>query len=314
MTASLLAVMERLPVYLLERLLGAAAGDSALSLVAFTNQVRIGARHSRVPDAGITAHVQWLFEVKTEIDAVDEKQLRGHLKLFTDNDEIQSRLFVLTPDEIEPKVIAALKDDRVVWFSFAQLNKAIDSLLDEQRDLAGERITFLLRELQTLFYQDGLLDRDNVVVVAARWAYPEYLANSVYICQPGRSFKSGVSHMAFYAESEIKPEVARILDRRDQVVFSRTNAEALSASSEEFDKEVGRQIIRSLNSEIRAEDQPHQIFLLTAAKSSDTIRLGHPIVNDATDKAGKPCAWTFEQRYTRTASLRQEPTTTSGLK
>ena len=314
-TASLLAVLERLPVYLLEGLLGAAAGDTALSLATFTNQVgHPGSKSGTIPDAGITAHAQWLFEVKTEVNALRKNQLEGHMEWFKDIGEIQPKLFVVTPDFDEPDIISQLNDPRVTWFSFASLNTSIDNLLDEQRDLVGERIAFLLRELQTLFYQDGLLDRDDVVAVAARWAYPEYLANSVYICQPGRAFKSGVSHMAFYANGEIKPEIAKILHKRDQVEFSREHAESLSQSTNEIDREIGLQIERSLNEEIRGEDLPRQVFVLSSASSPETIKLGHAIANDTVDKGGQMCAWTFGQRYTRLSSLKKEPATTSQLK
>ncbi|WP_304454773.1 hypothetical protein [Nocardiopsis sp. YSL2] len=46
---------------------------------------------------------------------------------------------------------------------------------------------------------------DEVVVVAASQAYPEYLDTAAYICQPGRVFQEGLAHMGFYAQQANRP-------------------------------------------------------------------------------------------------------------
>jgi hypothetical protein len=48
---------------------------------------------------------------------------------------------------------------------------------------------FLLRELQALLVDEGLVDTDDVVIAAARIAYYEYLPHTAYICQACRAFR-----------------------------------------------------------------------------------------------------------------------------
>ena len=98
-TASMLAVFERIDLALVERLLGAASGESELQMVEFRNQ---DAGDESVPDASISADFRYLFEVKTErTSAVDETQLRNHLTSLAGHG--CERLFVLTPDVDEPR-------------------------------------------------------------------------------------------------------------------------------------------------------------------------------------------------------------------
>jgi len=58
-TSSMIAVFERIGLGLVERLLGAAAGESALELVTFRNQV--GRTPGSVPDAEMSANFRFLF-------------------------------------------------------------------------------------------------------------------------------------------------------------------------------------------------------------------------------------------------------------
>jgi hypothetical protein len=71
-TSSIMAVFQRLELSLLERLLGAVAGESALQLVAFVNQPA-GAGTS-VPDARMSARFDYWFEMKTSLNALAGKQ------------------------------------------------------------------------------------------------------------------------------------------------------------------------------------------------------------------------------------------------
>lgn len=317
-----MAVFERIPVDFIERILGAAAGESSLALVAFANQsVGQGLTTATVPDAAIISSAQWLFEVKTERGAVNESQLRGHLKAFKDSDSSSGKaglsdekLFVLTPDAAEPEQLKKIDDKRILWLNFQALSAAIDGVMDDEGDLMGERTAFLLRELQRLFEAEGLLDFNDTVIVAARWAYGQYLDRAVYMCQPGRSFQRGLRYLGFYADGEIKPEVAQILHRRDQVVFSRVVAAALAESTLEFDAAISKHITQSLDNEDRAEDQPHQIFLLSGRNSEQTLLLGAPVKNDAISlPSGRKVAWTQGQRYTSVKLLTSGPARTSEL-
>ena len=175
-TSSILAVLDRIDFGRVEELLAAASGESALEMVRFVNQPR-GDRS--VPDAAIAASFHYLFEVKTVPNNVGAGQLREHLRML-DGGAKQELLFVLTPDVEPPAAVSDLDDARVVWLNFVSLAQAVDALLDDRASTISEREGFLLRELQGLFEAEGLLGAaEDVVVVAARHAYPNYLKYGV---------------------------------------------------------------------------------------------------------------------------------------
>lgn len=229
-TSSMLAVFERIDAGVLERLLASASGESSLAFVTFANQI-VG-KPGSVPDASISASFHYLFEVKTARNALNAQQLRRHLRNLT-GDFRDERLFAVTPDGATPPIVTEVSDPRLTWLSFLAISQAIDELLGDPLELISEQTRFLLRELQALFAQDGLLDPDvDVVVVAARHAYGEYLTHGVYICQPGRSFRTGISYIAFYAEGAIQREVPAILAHRDNVVMTQETVDTLLTSSD----------------------------------------------------------------------------------
>ena len=121
---------------------------------------------------------------------------------------------VLTPDLSQPKSFQRVNDrqHKVVWSSFVALDQAIEELLADGSEVVSEREAFLLRELQGMLVEEGLIGTASVVVVvAARHAWPEYQRYSAYICQPGRAFKP-VKRIAFYSNGQIYPLVPLILD------------------------------------------------------------------------------------------------------
>jgi hypothetical protein len=140
---------------------------------------------------------------------VNPKQLKNHLHLF-DRHFQDERLFVVTPDVERPAVIESIADRRITWLSFVAISQAIDEVLTDPLEMVSEQTRFLLRELQSLFAHDGLIDQQtDVVIVAAGQAYQVYLDHD----QPHRSFRAGVSRMAFYKDGFIKREVPKILAR-----------------------------------------------------------------------------------------------------
>src|SRR5690554_3778631 len=98
-TASTMAVFERIDLALVQELLGAATGSGdELRTVTFENQI---VESESTPDARISARFTWWFETKTErnayaADGHSRQQLRGHSRLLADDPE--ALLFVLTPD------------------------------------------------------------------------------------------------------------------------------------------------------------------------------------------------------------------------
>jgi hypothetical protein len=299
-TSSMVAVFERIDLSLLESVLAAASGESSLQMVSFTNQPA-GKGHS-VPDARISARFAYWFEIKTSRNALGQVQLAEHLSNL--DDEGEERLFVITPDAQQPEVITAFGDPRVVWFSFRSLHEAIDSVAKDPAGLMPEQARFLLRELQALLVEDGLVDNDDVVIVAARFAYPEYLKHSVYICQDGRAFRDGLTHMGFYANAAIQAHVPCIRHREDHVMFTADEATTRKASSG-TDRMLGEIIETALAAGTREAGKQYQIFLLSELEDPETVCLARPIENDTVSESGRPWAWTLGQRYVSLTGLTQ---------
>jgi hypothetical protein len=229
-------------------------------------------------------------------------QLAEHLSNL--DDEGEERLFVITPDAQQPEVITAFGDPRVVWFSFRSLHEAIDSVAKDPAGLMPEQARFLLRELQALLVEDGLVDNDDVVIVAARFAYPEYLKHSVYICQDGRAFRDGLTHMGFYANAAIQAHVPCIRHREDHVMFTLDEATARKASSG-TDRMLGEIIETALAAGTREAGKQYQIFLLSEPEDPETVCLARPIENDTVSESGRSWAWTLGQRYVSLTGLTQ---------
>ena len=298
-TSSMLAVFERIDLSLLEAILASAAGESSLQMVSFTNQPPgIG---QSIPDARISARFAYWFEVKTVRSALVAHQLTEHLSNLG-GEGGDERLFVVTPDAEQPSVIANLGDPRVVWFNFQALHDAIDAAAIDPVGGMSEQARFLLRELQALLIDDGLVDSDDVVVVAARFAYPEYLKRGVYICQAERSFRGGLTHVGFYAEGAIQTHVPRIRHREDLITFTHETAVARKGGSD-TDRLIGDAIETDLTAGPREEGTQYQVFLLSQPDDADTVRLTQPIVNDTVAESGRPWAWTMGQRYVSLAGL-----------
>jgi hypothetical protein len=296
----MMAVFQRLELSLLERLLGAVTQETALQLVAFVNQP-VGAGDS-IPDARMSARFDYWFETKTVPNALGPAQLSEHYKNLTAGAR-HERLFIVTPDPERPAVFADFDDDRVIWFNFRAISDAIDEVVNDNTTFVGEQTRFLLRELQQLFVEDGLLDVADTVVVAARFAWPEYEKNGVYICQPDRSFRPGLTHMAFYARGAIQPKVAKILDQRlDAFAFDAATVEILRSGGP-ADVRVADAIEGSLKEDRRPLGQPFRVFILSRTPEEGTVELAAPITNSTKTASGRTFAWTMGQRYTRLAAL-----------
>jgi hypothetical protein len=308
-TSSMLAVFERIDLSVLETLLTAATGEASLQTVTFVNQP-VG-KGASVPDARISAHFAYWFEVKTVPNALGVGQLEEHLKSLEPGASSE-RLFVITPDSGEPPAVAELGNPRVVWFNFRALYDAVDALLADVAGLVSEHARFLLRELQALLVEDGLVDNDDVVVVAARVAYAEYLEHHVYVCQPNRAFRDGLTHLGFYTDGAIQPHLPRIVHRARAVPF--TTEEANRRRDADDEPRVADAIDKLLSIGARTDGNEYGVFILTPPGDPLTVHLDAPIVNDTVAVSGRPWAWTLGQRYTNLTRLtRSGVTRTSDL-
>lgn len=204
-TATLLAVLQRLSQPNMDRILRTLLGEDTFSLVSFQNQPR--AKQS-VPDAVIRGATIWV-ETKTARDAVGRSQIERHLKVVSGD----QKLLVLTPDDDRPTELDEIEDseDRVAWSNFSTLHEVIRDILSDDEEPPSEREAFLLNELVLMLRHDGVLGRPaNVAVVAASSAWQMYRELPVYRCALALPLRTGIDYMAFYSGGEIKRVVPRV--------------------------------------------------------------------------------------------------------
>lgn len=291
-TASFLAVLRSLSLDRIHRILGALLEQSEFELVAFQNQPSKGA--AGVPDAIIQSSCRLLIETKIKRNSVNRKQLERHLERFNGAMEATRLLLVLTPDNSEPRVFDSLKDDRLVWASFAALDQAIDEMLDDKTEVVSEREAFLLRELQNMLMAENLIGSANdVVVVPARNAWPEYEKYHAYVCQADRPFQP-VDRVAFYSFGQVHPLVPKILESHEHVDFVPGKHKG----------KMGALIDTLLGETTRKEGTVYKVILLSPPDSADTLRLDAPIPNNLTSKRGRTTAFTQNQRYVASERLK----------
>jgi hypothetical protein len=292
-TGSILAVLRSLALGRTERLLGALLQESEFQLLQFQNQVAKGG--AGVPDAVISSSCRLLIETKVARNAVNAEQLSRHLKGLAGKETVE-RLLVLTPDDRRPEAIATLGDVRVAWASFATLDQAIDELLADPSEVIAEREAFLLRNLQLMLEEAGLMkSADEVLVVPARLAWPEYQQFNTYVCQPRRPFKQ-VDFMAFYADAVIQQKIPRILDVIDEVAFE--------PDSPGVSQDVVRLIREMISSGARERGALYKVLLLSSPTDSRTLTLSSTVVNDLTSSTGRSVAFTQNQRYVSLSRLK----------
>ncbi len=296
-TASILAVLRSLSLGRIERLLAAMLEQSEFELVRFQNQPSKGG--SGVPDAIIHASIRMLVETKTERNGLNKPQLQRHLKRLDEATETGQFLLVLTPDDERPKLLDEISDPRMAWTSFALLDQAIDEMLSDPHEVVSEREAFLLRELQNFFEAENLLASPNdVVIVAARQAWPEYEEFKAYVCQPNRPFQQ-VSRMGFYSKNKIYPLIPKILDVIDDVEIV----------TGKYDGELGKLVDYLDKNSLRLDRERYKVFLLSPPDSPDTLKLAAPIPNDIKSQAGRRTAFTMGQRYAASSQLLAAKTT-----
>jgi hypothetical protein len=68
--------------------------------------------------------------------------------------------------------------------------------------LVGEQTRFLLTEL--VRFEAAAAVRRRHVIVAARWAWPEYQGHATYVASP-TARSGGLTHFGFYADGQIQP-------------------------------------------------------------------------------------------------------------
>jgi hypothetical protein len=190
--------------------------------------------------------------------------------------------------------------------------------LAEAAGLSASRIHARLQQQRALPRQLQPLSDDEsnevlehafavAIVAAGRGGYLEYRRYGAYICQAGRTFRNDPTHFAFYAESEVKPEIAAVLARRDQLLFTPETARQLREQNEAGLADVVAHVARD---GARPPQQPQQLYLLSTPGDERTITLAQPILHAP---AGPGSGFVRAQRYTSLAALKQQPQTTAEL-
>jgi len=336
-TASILAVFERISFALVERILQILCGDSNIPLLEIRNQFKIKGAGG-VPDGVIQASFAYWIETKIVQNAIGldhklddgrlvNRQLKAHLDaLKTWKDAGKKRLLVLTPDYEEPKAIASLNSDLVVWASFNDLYSAIveitatdESWLTSNASPPSEQERFLLRELVQMLFVERLVNSgksDAVLIVPARQAIFDYREFSVYVCQSNRSFQP-VEHIGFYHNGMIDRHIAKVIGQPIEEV----NLTAEAIEEAELDTEV-KEKLRLLVTKMKNSNRRHgeerygdtlKVFFLSPPDSPDTIKLTQDIKNDLRNQAGRPFAFVQGQRYVALSALQRNPSTTTEL-
>ena len=318
-TASILAVFERLSFALVEQILQGLFQEPETQLLTFRNQPT---GLDTKPDAKIHASFSYWIETKRVPKSVRVDQIRGHLKALDEekNVEIQ-RLLILTPDDTIPNEVTKIQDVRLSWANFDDLVAAIKDALDiseawliSEQHIPTERERELLRELVTFLISEGLVGRSNqqVLIVAARLALSEYQELSAYLCQPNRSFRL-CSHMTFYANGCIYRSIPKILDSVESVVLSEEGVAECTDNQETRSRLLGLiERLSQTNSKWRRGEVAKVLFL-SAPDAPDTIQLPHDIRNNLVAATGKAIAFTQGQRYVPLNKLQAAPKTTAEL-
>jgi len=166
-------------------------------------------------------------------------------------------------------------------------------MLGDHHEVVSEREAFLLRELQSMCEAENLLASPNeVVIVAARSAWPEYNDFHAYVCQPNRPFQQ-VSRLGFYSKGVIYPLVPKILEVHDDVPMA----------VRKFKGTLGQLVDCLVSGSLRKEDERFKVILLSSPDSPNTLKLAAPIPNNQRSKSGKPTAFTMGQRYVSSQQL-----------
>jgi hypothetical protein len=150
---------------------------------------------------------------------------------------------------------------------------------------------------------------DDVVVVAARVAYEEWIHYGAYVCQQGRTFREA-HRMGFYRHGNIERHFPSIRAIEDNILFTRENAEQLRTTGSPIDREVADLIDTLLDHHKRYEGLVYEVVLLTQQDDPQTLTLDRAIRHNGRGRGG---AWTMGQRYASEAAIRRGPATTDEL-
>ena len=165
------------------------------------------------------------------------------------------------------------------------------------------------RERVTEVYARRPVTPLDTLILPAADAWGLYESHAVYICPPRRNFRP-FEYVAFYADKEIKPKIAKLRYHRDNVEWSpaeATRLASLTGDSHRFDRKIGAAI--SASRAMGWTEGRYQIFLLTNTGDPTTITLPSAIPHNRT---GRGKGFVRRHRYSSHHSL-QSATSTDDL-
>jgi hypothetical protein len=141
----------------------------------------------------------------------------------------------------------------------------------------------------------------TAVIVPARKAWPLYRSHGAYVCQPGRYFRQ-ISHVGFYSDSAVQPEIAKVISRRDHVPWNPEEISRLMSTRIAEDARLAA-LIRDSREQGWTDDE-YQVFFLTTPEPGNADRghvtLAAPLPNH---RKGRGSAWVRRQRYVPVSDL-----------
>lgn len=141
--------------------------------------------------------------------------------------------------------------------------------------------------------------RRNVVVVAGEQVWQLYSERHqpAYVFQVARPIQV-VEYVAFYADQEIKPKIAKIAVHFDAVDWNKKNSKRLLGSANQDERILGGVISASMG--LGWTNSAYQVFILSAPSAPETVTLPNAIKHS---RRGRGSAFVRGQRYLSLSEL-----------
>lgn len=133
----------------------------------------------------------------------------------------------------------------------------------------------------------------NVLVVANTDAWTLYHNRNkyAYIYSVARPLRL-VDHVAFYADQEVKPSIAKILHHFDSVDWNLKNGKRLERSTNIYEQALGTLIPAA--KKMSWNEAAYQVYILSAPTAAETTNLSSPIGHS---RRGRGSAFVRSHRY-----------------
>ena len=276
-TAALLQILSRGGENLINFLLDEQSESlPSNDILVITQDASAKKESASVPDGRISSGFSFDIIIESKIAKLncsvgqhDMTQLISHRAELQKSLKEKKILLYVTTDTTKP----ACFNPGELWYNWTTIYKLIDEYVVEEND---EILEFLIEQFKLLLEELKLLDfsATRVIIVGGSWAEPIAEKYGFYACQNHRSFKPA-KYMAFAYKNQIR------------ILF-----EIKSGPIDDVD-------LRSRNdigTYLKDKEPTYSGKLCQFYKLTEVQRLS--IVNDATDKNGKPCAFVQRQVYT----------------